>query len=64
MPHRWDEWGRDIRTVDEIDQEDTASPAFTRLFFQAFAIAAVVGLLLGLVWTIAGLWHVHVSPLF
>ena len=46
------------------EREDTAGPAFRRLFLRAFAIAAIIGLLLGIVWTIAGLWQSHVSRLF
>ena len=40
------------------------SPAFTRLFLPAFAIAAGLGLLIGLAWTIVGLWHFHVHRLW
>ena len=61
---RFDEWGRDGRTVEEIEKEETAGPKFSRLFVGAFAVAALIGVVLGLVWTIAGLWHFHVSPLF
>ena len=54
MPQWFDQHGRDMRTLDEREREETASPAFRRLFLNAFAIAAIIGLLLGLVWTIAG----------
>jgi hypothetical protein len=64
MPQWFDQHGRDMRTRDEREREDTASPAFRRLFLRAFAIAAIIGLLVGIVWTIAGLWHFHVSRLF
>jgi hypothetical protein len=53
-----------MRTRDEREREETAGPAFRRMFLSAFAIAAIIGLLLGIVWTVAGLWHVHVSRLF
>jgi len=59
MPQWFDQHGRDMRTLDEREREDTAGPAFQR-----FAIAAIIGLLLGIVWTIAGLWHFYVSRLF
>lgn len=64
MGARFDQSGRDMRTLDEREREETAGPAFTRLFLWAFAVAAVLGLILGIVWTAAGLWHHHVSPLF
>jgi len=64
MPQWFDQHGRDMRTLDEREREETASPASRRVFLNAFAIAAIIGLLLGLVWTIAALWHFHVSPLF
>jgi hypothetical protein len=64
MPLWFDQHGRDMRTVDERESEEAASPAFRRLFLNALAIAAIIGLLLGIVWTIAGLWHFHVSRLF
>jgi hypothetical protein len=53
-----------MRTLDEREREETAGPTFTRLFLWAFAVAAALGLILGIVWTAAGLWHHHVSPLF
>ena len=61
MPQWFDQYGRDMRSRDERDREDAGGPAFRRLFLLAFAVAAVTGLLLGIVWTIAGLWHAHVS---
>jgi hypothetical protein len=60
----FDQSGRDMRSVDEWEREESARPTFTRLFLQSFAIAAVIGLLIGIVWTIAGLWHFWVSRLF
>ena len=64
MAQWFDQYGRDMRTRDEREREEAAGPAFRRMFLRAFAIAAVVGLLLGILWTIAGLWHVHASRLF
>jgi hypothetical protein len=64
MPQWFDQHGRDMRTLDERERAETASPAVRRLFLNAFAIAAIIGLLLGIVWTLAALWHFHVSPLF
>jgi len=53
-----------MRTLDEREREESAGPAFRRLFLSAFAIAAIIGLLIGIVWTIAALWHFHVARLF
>ena len=64
MPQWFDQHGRDMRTRDEREREETASGAFRRLFLRAFAIAAIIGLLVGIVWTIAALWHFHVARLF
>ena len=64
MPQWFDQYGRDMRTRDEREREETAGPAFRRMFLSAFAIAAIIGLLLVVVWTVAGMCHVHVSRLF
>ena len=40
--------------------ESIASKKFSRFFVMAFAIAALVGLLIGIVWVIAGLLDFHV----
>lgn len=64
MAQWFDQHGRDMRTVDDRQREEAAGPAFRRLFLGAFAIAAILGALLGIIWTMAGLWHFHVSPLF
>jgi predicted PurR-regulated permease PerM len=37
----------------------TASKRFTRYYLTAFGIAALIGLAIGIVWTIAGLLHFH-----
>jgi hypothetical protein len=64
MPQWFDQHGRDMRTLDERAREETAGSGFRRLFVSAFGIAAIIGLLIGVVWTLAALWHFHVSPLF
>jgi len=53
-----------MRSLDDREREETAGPTFRRLFLSAFAVAGIIGLLIGIVWTIAGLWHFHVSRLF
>ena len=60
----FDDFGRYLRDPAELRREKATSPSFRRLFLSAFGIAAIIGLLLGLVWTIAGLWHAHVPRLF
>ena len=62
---RWfDEFGNYLRDPAELRRERPTGPAFRRLFISAFGIAAIIGLMLGIVWTIMGLWHTHVSRLF
>jgi predicted PurR-regulated permease PerM len=62
---RWfDEFGNHLRDPAELRQERRTDSAFRRLFLSAFGIAAIIGLVLGIVWTIAGLWHAHVSRPF
>jgi hypothetical protein len=39
--------------------ERTAGPKFTRAIVMLFAIGALVGLGIGIVWVIAGLLHFH-----
>lgn len=39
----------------ERQEEETASPRFTRAVLMAFGIAALIGLLLGLIWVTAGI---------
>ena len=41
------------------ERENIASKRFTRYYLTAFVIAALVGLAIGVVWTIAGLLHFH-----
>ena len=43
----------------ERELEEAAGPRFTRLFLMAVAVAALLGLLIGIVWVIAGLLHFH-----
>jgi hypothetical protein len=45
---------RDIREI-----ESTASRGFTRGYFVIFGIGALIGLVIGIVWVIAGLLHFH-----
>lgn len=44
----------------ERELEEAAGPRFRRGFLMAFGIAALVGLLIGIIWVIAGLLHFHV----
>jgi hypothetical protein len=43
----------------ERELEAGAGPRFRRLFVMAFGIAALVGLIIGMFWVIAGLLHFH-----
>ena len=45
---------RDIREI-----EATASRSFTRGYLKAFGIAALIGLLVGVIWVIAGILRFH-----
>ena len=47
-----------MRYQRELDT--TAGPKFTRWYVKAFAIAALIGLLIGVGWVIAGLLNFHV----
>jgi hypothetical protein len=49
MPCMWDE--REFQT--------TATRRFSRVYFIAFGIAALIGLLAGVFWTISGILHFH-----
>ncbi len=44
----------------ERELEAGAGPRFRRMFLLAFGAAALVGLIIGLVWVIAGLLHFQV----
>jgi hypothetical protein len=48
------------RMRDQRQRDTTASPAFTRAYVRVFGIAALIGLLLGVIWVIAGLLNFHV----
>ena len=45
---------RETRKVDKI-----ASARFSKFYLTAFGIAALIGLLIGIVWVIAGILHFH-----
>jgi hypothetical protein len=47
-----------MRYQRELDT--TAGPKFTRWYVKAFAWAALIGLLVGLAWVVAGLFNFHV----
>jgi hypothetical protein len=44
----------------EREQQQIASPRFTRGIVKLYLIAAAIGLLIGVIWVIAGLLHFHV----
>lgn len=46
-----------MRHQRELDT--TAGPKFTRWYLKVFAIAALIGLLVGIGWVIAGLLQFH-----
>jgi hypothetical protein len=43
----------------ERELEDGAGPRFRRAFVMAFGIAALIGLLIGVGWVIAGIVYFH-----
>ena len=45
---------------DEREFARTSGPVFARWLFIAYGIAALIGLAIGVIWTIAGLLHFHV----
>ena len=47
------------RMRDDREIQTTASRQFTRGYLVAFGTAALIGLLIGAVWTIAGVLHFH-----
>lgn len=57
-------WDDAARALGDKRQRSVASPAVSRFYVRAFWIAALIGLICGLVWTAAGLWHFHVHPLW
>jgi len=44
----------------ERELEEAAGPRFRRVFLMAFGVAVLIGLLVGVIWVIAGLLHFHV----
>ena len=44
---------------DEREIQTTASKRFTRVYVLAFGAAALLGLLAGLIWIVAGILHFH-----
>ena len=47
------------RTRQDRELDATASKAGTRYYLIALGVAALIGLLIGIVWVIAGLLHFH-----
>ena len=47
------------RLRDDRERDGTASKAFTRAYLIAIGVAALIGLVIGAIWTIAGLLHFH-----
>jgi hypothetical protein len=43
----------------EREQQQIASRPFTRAVLKLYGIGALIGLLLGLLWVVAGLLHFH-----
>jgi hypothetical protein len=46
----------------ERDVDRVGSRRFTRWYLTAFAVAALIGFLIGLVWIAAGLWQIATRP--
>lgn len=44
----------------EREREEGAGPGFRRLFLLAFGTAALIGLIAGVIWVIAGILHFQV----
>jgi hypothetical protein len=64
MASWFDDSGGYLRGPAELRRKRPTSPGFRRLFLSAFRIAAIIGLFIGIVWTIAGLFHARLSRLF
>jgi hypothetical protein len=43
----------------EREIDESASPRFARMLFVVFGTAALIGLVVGFVWVVAGLLHFH-----
>jgi len=57
-------WDHAARTLADQRHQHPAGSAFSRFYVRAFGIAALIGLLSGVVVIAARLWHFYVSPLF
>lgn len=47
------------RTRYEREQDRYAGPKFRRAYLIAFLAAALIGVVIGAIWVISGLWHFH-----
>lgn len=43
----------------EREREQMAGPRVARFFLTAYGVAALIGLLVGIMWVIAGILHFH-----
>ena len=43
----------------EREEQNIAGRGFMRLVLTAYGVAALIGLAIGIIWTIAGLLHFH-----
>jgi len=43
----------------ERDLDEAGGPKFARFYLRLIGIAVVIGLIIGAIWTIAGLLHFH-----
>ena len=43
----------------QLELERTAGPKFTRALLMLFGVAALIGLLVGLIWIVVGVLHFH-----
>jgi hypothetical protein len=43
----------------EREREKVAGPRFTRAVIRLYLLAALIGLIIGLAWVVAGLLHFH-----
>ena len=47
------------RMRQDRELDSTASRAETRIYLKAIGVTALIGLIIGIVWTIAGILHFH-----
>ena len=63
MSTEFEYWHHDSQDVDALEREHRehlpARPSLGRLLLRAYVMAALVGLVLGLIWVVAGLLHFH-----